>query len=155
MAKLTLEEKVNWQVEAANERHAAALRRQAARLMPQARVAEDNLAVLCAEGFAHKVVSCVAGEIAHHKLDQVEAVLDGKPALTMDFSAGTVVLNEDRMNSLCDVPGYSEWCSRYFELTGLSFFDLLNQRLASAHERKLIPLCTYDGWEISIAGLAE
>lgn len=155
MTKLTLEEKVNWQVEAANERHAAALRRQANRLMPQARAADDNLAVLCAESFAHEIVSCVAGEIAYHKLDQVEAVLDGKPALPMNLPAGTVLISEDRMNSLFDEPGQSKWCSRYFELTGLSFVDLLNQRLASAHERKLIPLCTYDGWEISIAGLAE
>lgn len=155
MAKLTLEEKVNRQVKAANKRHGATLERLAALLEPEARAADDNASVLYAESFAEAIVTYVAAVIKKHKATQIGAVLSGKLARPMNPPAGTVLISERRMNELSDDFGYAEQREKYFALTGVSFVDLLNQRLASAHGRKLIPPCSYDGQKVSVTGAAE
>lgn len=150
--KLTLEESVNKQIEAANERHETALRRQAERLKGVMEQADDNFSVLCTECFADAIVSTVAGEILLRMTRQVEQTLSGKSIASMEPPECTIIVTEGEMDDLGETFGYQDRRHRYFDITGVNFSQLLNRRLTEAYRRGLIPRCEYDGWEIYILG---
>lgn len=165
MPRLTLEQSVNKQVQAANarfdaatkaakERHEAALRRQADRLMPLVADAEDGFSVLQAESLANIIVSVVAEKVLLHRRQTIEAVELGAQIWNLEFPDGTLLLDEVSMDVLAKEFDPTGERKKYFDLTRVSFGEMLVQRLQAAHQRGLIPEVYYDHWEIGTGRLS-
>lgn len=138
---------VNRQIKVANERHEKALARQAARLVPSVQHAQDAVALLYVEAQADLVVGVVAVALRTHHMDRYRAAMAGKQ-VDSPLPSGRPLLSEKELSIYLEGTTGSVKCGRYFDLTGVSFTELVNQRLAAAAERGLIPPCHYDRWEI-------